>query len=84
MPDNSALTKDPWYAKPSIRRMVEGSNGYTVFDDRQVPNRTRDPYAPSRDFTYYMQYVLHLQKKIYLGLLLLEIMKHILELNMNL
>lgn len=58
MPDNSALTKDPWYAKPSIRRMVEGSNGYTVFDDRQVPNRTRDPYAPSRDFTYYMQYVL--------------------------
>lgn len=58
MPDDSVLKKDPWYAKDCIQRMVTGSNGHTIFDDRQMPNHNRDPYAPSRDFTYYTQYVL--------------------------
>lgn len=56
MPDNEI--KDPWYEKPCINRMVEESNGHTIFDDRQDPNRARDPYAPSRDLTYYMKLVL--------------------------
>lgn len=59
MADNAELKKDPWYAKPCIQRMVIGSNGHTIFDDRQMPNQNRDPYAPARDFTYYMQYVLY-------------------------
>lgn len=49
---------DPWYEKPCIKRMVEESNGHTIFSDRQDPNAARDPYAPSRDFTYYMKLVL--------------------------
>lgn len=49
--------KDLWYEKPCIQRMVEESNGQTVFDDRHDPNKARDPYAPSRDFTYYMKWV---------------------------
>lgn len=50
--------KDPWYEKPAIQRMVEESNGQTIFDDRRDPNRARDPYSPSRDLVYYMKVVL--------------------------
>lgn len=58
MSEDATLRQDPWYEKPCIKRMVEESNGHTIFSDRQDPNAARDPYAPSRDFTYYMKLVL--------------------------
>lgn len=58
MADDSELKKDRWYQKKAIQRLVEESNGHTIFDDRQDPNRARDPYSPSRDLTYYMKIAL--------------------------
>lgn len=50
--------REPSYSKPVIQRMVEGANGYTIYNDMRDPNSNRDPYAPSRDLVYSMKYML--------------------------
>lgn len=50
--------EEPAYQKPVIKKMVEESAGYTVFNDLSDPNSKRDPYAPSRDLVYSMKMML--------------------------
>lgn len=50
--------REPAYNKPAIKRMIEGANGETIYNDMRDPNSNHDPYARSRDLVYSLKIML--------------------------